>query len=902
MRNLIRRSRGAAILAGAIAVVVLVASITDLHARPTIRSSFFSAYPSAVGSRLDNLPSHATHCGVCHYDFNGGGTRNPFGVRLGNVIGNFPNTDAGRQQAIHSIENEDSDGDGFTQLTEITNTVTYGNTPTFPGLTASNVGSTVNVPNLSEILPYLTPTTGADTQAPTVTVSAPNGAESWTGGSAHSVTWTATDNVGVTGVDLFYRDSEAAPWVALAGNLANSGTFTWFVHNTPTATARVRVVAKDAAANSGSDMSDALFTILAQPGGIAPTTLRDFHQPGSQPLDAGGFQDHTACANCHGGYDPAVEPGFNFNGMMMGQAARDPLFYACLAIAEQDAPSAGDLCLRCHTPFGWLAGRSQPTSGSQLTALDRDGVACDFCHRAVDPIYKAGVSPAEDQAVLDALLPAHVPTGYANGQFVVDPQARRRGPFTDPVAPHAFLASPFHRTGEMCGTCHDVSNPVFARVSGADYAPGPFDQQAASFAPGDLMPLERTYSEWKNSAYPAGVYAPDFAGNKPGGIVATCQDCHLRDVSGVGCNDPAAPVRPDLPLHDMMGGNAWMPSVINSLYPAETDATALAAGATRAVAMLQKAATLAISVQPDGGGYLATVTVTNRCGHKLPTGYPEGRRMWLHVVARDDQAQVVYESGAYDAATGVLAASPPPAVYDAHLGMSPALAGALGLPAGVSFHFALNDTLYKDNRIPPLGFTNAAFAAFGGGPVDPNWPGPGPRYADGQNWDGSTFPLPSTTRSVEATLYYQTTSKDYVEFLRDHNATNTAGQTMYDAWVANGRSAPVAMASGSAPVGPVGVGSPGTEQGPSLALQRNPFAGPLELTLTLPDASPVTLAVYDVHGRALARIEYGRLGPGTHHLAWDGRNRGGHDAGAGVLWAVVESGELRLARRVVRLQ
>ena len=86
---------------------------------------------------------------------------------------------------------------------------------------------------------------------------------------------------------------------------------------------------------------------------------------------------------------------------MMGQAARDPIFFACLAVAEQDAPSSGDMCLRCHTPFGWMLGRSNPTDGSQLQALDRDGVACDFCHRDLDPVYKAGVSPVEDQAVYD---------------------------------------------------------------------------------------------------------------------------------------------------------------------------------------------------------------------------------------------------------------------------------------------------------------------------------------------------------------------------------------------------------------------------------------------------------------------------------------------------------------------
>ena len=44
-------------------------------------------------------------------------------------------------------------------------------------------------------------------------------------------------------------------------------------------------------------------------------------------------------------------------------------------------------------------------------------------------------------------------------------------------------------------------------------------------------------------------------------------------------------------------------------------------------------------------------------------------------------------------------------------GLSPALAAALGQPAGKSFHFVLNDIIVKDNRIPPRGYTLAAFEA-----------------------------------------------------------------------------------------------------------------------------------------------------------------------------------------------
>ena len=57
--------------------LLLFLAAPEATARPNIRLAFFTFYTNAVGSKLDNLPSKTTHCGVCHYDFNGGGTRNP---------------------------------------------------------------------------------------------------------------------------------------------------------------------------------------------------------------------------------------------------------------------------------------------------------------------------------------------------------------------------------------------------------------------------------------------------------------------------------------------------------------------------------------------------------------------------------------------------------------------------------------------------------------------------------------------------------------------------------------------------------------------------------------------------------------------------------------------------------
>ena len=112
----------------------------------------------------------------------------------------------------------------------------------------------------------------------------------------------------------------------------------------------------------------------------APTTVRDFFEPGSQPNSQVAydfFRTSAICIECHesdGIGESVVFPPWQ--GSIMAQAARDPVFYACLTVANQDAAFGGDLCLRCHTPGGWLAGRSEPTDGSKLTALDRDGVSC----------------------------------------------------------------------------------------------------------------------------------------------------------------------------------------------------------------------------------------------------------------------------------------------------------------------------------------------------------------------------------------------------------------------------------------------------------------------------------------------------------------------------------------------
>jgi hypothetical protein len=250
----------------------------------------------------------------------------------------------------------------------------------------------------------------------------------------------------------------------------------------------------------------------------------------------------------------------------------------------------------------------------------------------------------------------------------------------------------------------------------------------------------------------------------------------------------------------------------------------------------------------------------------------------------------------------VLTHDPDARVYEAELGISPALAGALGASgaAGPGFHFALNDTMYKDNRIPPAGFTNTAFEAFGGAPVDHSWPGPGPRYADNQNYDVASYAIPRAARSVTARLYYQTTSKEYVEFLRDQNTTNTAGDDMHAAWVTHGRAAPVLMATDSIVVSPLGVPDGPVAVASSLRALANPVRGAVELALVMPAPADAAYEVYDAAGRRVAGERLGWLPAGEHVIRWNGRGPAG-DAGAGLFWVRARAGDRTLVTQVVRL-
>ena len=492
------------------------------------------------------------------------------------------------------------------------------------------------------------------------------------------------------------------------------------------------------------------------------STLVDFQLPGTQP---GGLPtalaESSTCTGCH--TDHIRD---SFKGSMMGNSMRDPLFRAALVIANKDTGYGGELCIRCHSPNAWLNNRSatpsDPTStdGRLLLAEDLDGIRCTACHRMVPPFAISGEAPgdATERNVLTG------PFLLGSGALIVDRNDVRRGPFDIGAAPHAVAQSSFLRSAEICATCHDIDNPLLT----FDSISGEFKLNAlntAVSADDRLFPLDRSYSEWKASAFAAGgVSGLDYPGLKrstgtANGPITVCQDCHMPMVSSKIANDNTAPVR-TVGAHEWVGANTtWQDGIVqvwqNVGADTRFDATQTTNSKARGVDLLSRAADLDVAVV-DGQ---LQVKVTNNTGHKLPTGYAEGRRIWIEIYQLRGSTPV-FTSGLMSGVVGPLIKDPYLTSYEAHMGLTDDHALAIGRPelAGESYHIMLNNKVFEDTRIPPRGFTNAAFVARDMEPV-------GATYADGQYWDITTYPIHPEATEISVRLMYQTASTEYLDFL-----------------------------------------------------------------------------------------------------------------------------------------
>jgi len=150
------------------------------------------------------------------------------------------------------------------------------------------------------------------------------------------------------------------------------------------------------------------------------------------------------------------------------------------------------------------------------------------------------------------------------------------------------------------------------------------------------------------------------------------------------------------------------------------DPEALLAGVERAKGQLQGAASIK-NLEYNSEDGTISFRVQNQTGHKLISGFPEGRRMFVNIKAKATDGSLIYEVNPYDYQAGTL--------KGLNNNYQPDPNGILPLPQGINplneayadelvyevhpssdltgedetFHFALATNRYKDNRIPPKG-------------------------------------------------------------------------------------------------------------------------------------------------------------------------------------------------------
>ena len=526
--------------------------------------------------------------------------------------------------------------------------------------------------------------------------------------------------------------------------------------------------------------------LVATPAVAAPT------EPGTLMNQMQGAGE---CLKCHAFANPQELAGEPFitpaawQASLMGSSAVDPVFWAGVAVAHQDEPTETALCVRCHVPRAFLAGREDVIAIEELTADDRTGVDCELCHRLLkDDATPAGNAMYEVDDVLGG-----------------DGDIPKRGPWTYDKEPpkHGWTQDAYMGESRTCGTCHDVTTDR-ERV----------DSEGKPL--GVLFGEQRTYSEWLNSDY-----AVEGAGFK------SCQDCHMPAVANVaGCaefNTQAIVHATGGRRHDLAGANRRMVEILKGVYgdagDGEIDDVFFDIATDNIDRTLAEAATLEVTgpamVDLAQGISGWDVKVTNNTGHKLPSGYSEGRVMWLEVVGRYGEA-VVYSSGRWIEGTG-LEGDAQERTYEAN---------AVERASQTRFHLLRNDTWVVDTRIPAKGMKKDLQTdpvgdryALLPGDVWPNYDEVSYAFAAAQVVDATPEDGADDQMTLSVRLLYVINTPEYLQFLADENKTNGAGATALELYEGLGPVVPLELASWSQTVPLVGLMAPepGTSSGSSSA-------------------------------------------------------------------------------------
>ncbi|MGK3996853.1 MYXO-CTERM sorting domain-containing protein [Sorangium sp. So ce1024] len=429
-----------------------------------------------------------------------------------------------------------------------------------------------------------------------------------------------------------------------------------------------------------------------------------------------------------------------------------------------------------------MNGRATPPDGSGFDPnasvdgkiIDGQGVSCNVCHRAM-------ATPDPEGTGSHSYF-------LGNAQLVFDSSPEAAAFINTPVmyGPYENISSNSH-TGEQvsmlaesefCGQCHQVTNPeVMLRDASGEPTTIEF-------------PLDTTFEEWASS---------DF--RKGGASERSCIDCHMRRKEGESPVADLGPIRKNPRDHVLVGGNHWGIQAVMAADPARAEdyADSFQLALDRTLESLASAASVTLVEAPQqaapGDEITVTVRVENLTGHKFPTGYAESRRAWIAVFLVDEAGVERPLLGGYDADTGEIQHEPPTHEYRAVHGRWNNEAGK----GEKEEHLALHDMIISDTRIPPKGFV-ASRTTEPTQEID---------FSDGnggyRNYDEASFTLtvPADAfgaQTLSARVYYQSMTREYVEFLRSENVTDDTGEKLMEIYEETGEAPPILVASEDAAI------------------------------------------------------------------------------------------------------
>jgi hypothetical protein len=371
----------------------------------------------------------------------------------------------------------------------------------------------------------------------------------------------------------------------------------------------------------------------------------------------------NTCLSCHGAMgqrqleidaaqDSSLDPNF-----------RPEYFYLTAPLSAGDPPPANE----AYHKYGELA---------------REGISCTVCHHidAPDPAAVQAWDPAEPGWITGQTPKelAYLLFHNSTGRYEPGPADELFGPFEQvaevPMENALGITpgpNPFTTDSQMCGTCHTINLPNIGQTENRFPVLTDAEQNPA------LQPYfhsveQATFLEWQNSAFAAA-----------GDSFRSCQDCHMpgsfQTLDGQIDIDqlvteiatiqdttypqaeheaPAAdidiPLRSDYKRHEHVGLNVFLLEMFNQ-FPdilgvdkMDYMTSATTGNALAIENMVRQAQTETISLTAKVESFqdnvlTANVTVTNKTGHRFPSGVAF-RRAFLEFLVLDGE-EIIWSSG-----------------------------------------------------------------------------------------------------------------------------------------------------------------------------------------------------------------------------------------------------------------